>query len=31
MTGVVVHGLTAGYGSEAVLHDLDLTVPSGAI
>lgn len=31
MTGVVVRGLTAGYGSEAVLHDLDLTVPSGAI
>ena len=26
-----MHGLTAGYGSEAVLHDLDLTVPSGAI
>jgi len=31
VTGVVVRGLTAGYGSEAVLHDLDLTVPSGAV
>jgi iron(III) transport system ATP-binding protein len=31
MTGVDVRSLTAGYGGDAVLADLDLSVPSGAV
>jgi iron(III) transport system ATP-binding protein len=31
MTGVNVRSLTAGYGGDAVLADLDLAVPSGAV
>lgn len=31
MTGVDVQRLTAGYGGEPVLSDLDLSVPSGAV
>ena len=31
MTGVDVRSLTAGYGGDAVLADLDLAVPSGAV
>ncbi|MFM1967115.1 MAG: hypothetical protein RL134_2840 [Actinomycetota bacterium] len=31
MTSVDVRSLTAGYGGDAVLADLDLTVPSGAV